>query len=134
MPASSPGSLTALIVRGSYRGASGHDHHTRMFVRHLAARGIAIELIDFPEWHPVKLPDALTDPWFEALTTPVDAKIGLQFCMPHQVVSMPGRLTVNYTMFEATRVPAEWIARGCAHDLIVVPTESSRMAWLDERV
>jgi glycosyltransferase involved in cell wall biosynthesis len=118
------------MVRGSFRGASGHDHHTREFVRQLAGQGVRIQLTDIPHWHPVKLPADALDPWFEQLASPVEAATVLQFCMPHQVVASEDRLTVNYTMFEANRVPADWVARGRAHDLVIVPTQSSREAWL----
>jgi glycosyltransferase involved in cell wall biosynthesis len=39
-------------------------------------------------------------------------------------------LDVNYTMFEATRVPDSWIREHRRHQLVVVPTASSRDAWL----
>lgn len=120
----------SLAVRGSFRGASGHDHHTREFVRQLAGAGVRIQLTDMPRWHPVKLPPDDRDPWFEQLISPVRAAAVLQFCMPHQVVVSAGRLTVNYTMFEAATVPADWVARGRDHDLVVVPTRSSLEAWL----
>jgi glycosyltransferase involved in cell wall biosynthesis len=120
----------SLSVRGPFRGASGHDRHTREFVRHLARQGVRLQLTDIPEWHPVKLPADARDPWFDRLAAPVDAAAVLHFCMPHQVRLSPGRLTVNYTMFEADRVAADWVARGRSHDLVIVPTESSREAWL----
>lgn len=126
-----PTALRALAVRGPYRGASGHDHHVREFVRHLAARGIRLQLEDLPEWGPTRLPDDLCEPWFDTLGDPVGAATTLHFCMPHQVRAAAGRLTVNYTMFEASRIPERWRALGRRHDLVVVPTESSRAAWLE---
>jgi len=126
-PATAPRSLA---VRGSFRGASGHDQHTREFVRQLAAASVRIQLTDIPHWHPVKLSADARDPWFDELVSPVNAAAALQFCMPHQVVAVDGRLTVNYTMFEAATVPADWVARGRDHDLVIVPTRSSREAWL----
>ena len=66
----------------------------------------------------------------EQLVSPVPAASVLQFCMPHQVVASADRLTVNYTMFEASKVPADWVARGRECDLVVVPTRSSLEAWL----
>jgi glycosyltransferase involved in cell wall biosynthesis len=126
----SAGPVRSLAVRGSFRGASGHDHHTREFVRQLAAAGVRIQLTDLPHWHPVKLPPGARDPWFEQLVSPVPAAAVLQFCMPHQVVAGEGRLTVNYTMFEASKVPADWAARGRECDLVVVPARSSLEAWL----
>ena len=128
--AASAGSIRSLAVRGSFRGASGHDHHTREFVRQLARQGVRIQLTDIPEWHPVKLPSGARDPWFEQLVSPAEAASVLQFCMPHQVVSSGDHLTVNYTMFEASKVPADWVARGRGHDLVIVPTLSSLDAWL----
>jgi glycosyltransferase involved in cell wall biosynthesis len=122
--------VRSLAVRGPFRGASGHDRHTREFVRHLARQGVRVQLTDIPEWHPVKLPPGARDPWFDQLADPVDAAAVLHFCMPHQVRLSPGRLTVNYTMFEADRIPAGWVARGLVHDLVIVPTPSSREAWL----
>ena len=119
-----------LTIRGPFRGATGHDHHTREFVRHLARRGARIELVDIPEWGPVKLPDALRDPWFDTLAEPVRSRVVLHFCMPPQVVATAGRLHVNYTMFEASRIPDDWLEHGRRHDRVVVPTESSRRAWL----
>ena len=124
------GVVRSLAVRGSFRGASGHDHHTREFVRQLSSAGVRIQLTDMPHWHPVKLPPDARDPWFEQLVSPVPAASVLQFCMPHQVVAGEGRLTVNYTMFEASTVPAGWAARGSDCDLVIVPTRSSLEAWL----
>lgn len=120
----------SLAVRGPFRGVSGHDHHTREFVRHLVHLGVRVQLTDIPHWHPVKLPPDAMDPWFDQLAFPVDAAAALHFCMPHQVLLSPGRLTVNYTMFEADRVPVDWVGRGGSHDLVIVPTQSSLDAWL----
>jgi glycosyltransferase involved in cell wall biosynthesis len=124
------GGLTALKVRGPFRGPSGYDHHVREFVRELHEQGVAVELVDMPEWGPARLPERLRDPWFDSLDTPTGARVVLHFCMPHQVISEAGRVNVNYTMFEATRVPPAWVAHNRAHDLVIVPTESSRRAWI----
>ncbi len=122
--------LSALRVRGPFLGSSGYDHHVREFVRELHRQGVAIELIDLPEWGPSRLPDELRDRWFESLNEPVAASVSLHFCMPHQVRPFPNTATVNYTMFEATRIPVIWAAYSRQCDLVVVPTESSRDAWL----
>ncbi len=119
----------SLAIRGPFRGVSGHDHHTREFVIRLVGQGVRVQLADLAEWHPVKLPPEARDPWFEQLASPVDAASTVHFCMPHQVRVSPGQLTVNYTMFEADRVPPDWVARGRLHDLVIVPTPSSRDAW-----
>jgi glycosyltransferase involved in cell wall biosynthesis len=122
--------LSAVRVRGPFMGSSGYDHHVREFVRELHRQGVAVELHDLPEWGPTRLPSELRDRWFESLDAPVAASVGLHFCMPTQVRPFPNTATVNYTMFEATRIPAAWAAHSRQHDLIVLPTESSRRAWL----
>ena len=120
-----------LIVRGPYRGFSGHDHHVRQFVRHLARAGIALQLEDLPHWSPGKLTEAQRDPWFDGLAASVEARAALHFCMPHQVQPTPGLLHVNYTMFEATRVPLRWVALGARHARVVVPNAFCEAAWVD---
>ena len=124
-----PSLSAALTVRGPYKGAGGHDHHVREFVRHLVGRGIRIELVDVPEWGSAALPSESRDPWFDTLAAPVDAQAVLHFCMPHQVRPVRGRLNVNYTMFEADRIPERWARLNRSHDLVIVPTFSSRDAW-----
>jgi glycosyltransferase involved in cell wall biosynthesis len=119
----------ALIVRGPFRGAGGHDHHVREFVRHLAQRGIRQQLVDVTEWGSAALPPESRDPWFETLGKPVPAHATLHFCMPHQVRPARGQLNVNYTMFEADRIPEGWVRHNMTHDLVIVPTASSRDAW-----
>lgn len=123
--------LAGVMVRGSYSGTSGHDRHVRAFLRELGAQGVEVELGDLPHWAPSKLPDALRDPWFARLERPVRARAVLHFCMPHQVQRVRRRLNVNYTMFEASRVPARWVELNRAHDLVIVPTSSSRDAWVN---
>jgi glycosyltransferase involved in cell wall biosynthesis len=120
----------ALAVRGPYRGASGHDHHVREFVRHLARHGIRLQLVDIPEWGPVKLEPGQRDPWFDSLGEPVGAGAVIHFCMPPQVTPTPGLLHVNYTMFEATRIPGRWVDENRRHHLVVLPSASSREAWV----
>jgi len=129
----------SLVVRGPFRGTSGYDHHVREFVRAFARRGMRQQLLDIPEWGPTRLPESSRDPWFETLGKPVPAAAVVHFCMPHQVRVQPGRLNVNYTMFEASRIPAAWAEHNRRHDLVLLPTESSRNAWLaagfpDERI
>jgi len=101
-------------------------------VRQLHRQGVTVELRDIPEWSPAKLPAFMRDPWFDSLDKPSNARVVLHFCMPHQIVAETSRVNINYTMFEASRICPAWVA--VAHnrpdDLIVLPTESSRHAWI----
>lgn len=123
-----------LKVIGPYTGPTGYDHHVREFVRELVKQGVTVELVDFPEWGPARLPREMREPWFETLTEPSKGRTVLHFKLPERVEPEPGRLNVDFTMFEATRIPAHWAEAGRDHDLIVVPTESSRQAWLNSGV
>jgi glycosyltransferase involved in cell wall biosynthesis len=122
--------INALHVRGSYTGPTGYEHHVREFVRELHRQSVSVQLTDLPLWGPAKLPLHLRDPWFDTLDRPTGARSVLHFCMPHQVELQAGRANVNYTMFEATRIPAAWVTHQRRHDLVIVPTESSRAAWI----
>src|SRR5688572_14555060 len=100
---------TAVNVRGPFVGPSGYDHHVREFVRELQQAGVAIRLENLNQWSPVRLPHNLRDPWFESLTERIRAKVTLHFSFPDQVAPEPFCANLNYTMFEATRIPDSWV-------------------------
>jgi glycosyltransferase involved in cell wall biosynthesis len=116
-------------VVGPFAGPTGHDRHTREFVRHLVRRGVPVQLTSLDGWS-VPLPEGARETGFDALRAPVDAGVTLHFTMPTLCRPRAGAANVNYTMFEADRIPREWAARAAEHERIVVPTESSRRAWL----
>jgi glycosyltransferase involved in cell wall biosynthesis len=119
--------IDALEIRGPFTGISGHDRHVRALVREFDRAGVRIGLADVPGWSVRRVPDL--DPLFESLHDPVDAEVVLHFCMPHQALVVPGMFNANYTMFEASRVHPSWVAQAHAHDLVIVPTQSSLDAW-----
>ena len=123
--------LKALTVRGPFRGPTGYDHHVREFVREFRKQGIDVELLDLPIWSPARLPAEMREGWLESLTHECGAKTVLHFSMPHQVIRYPGKVNANYTMFEATRVPASWVEANKKHDVLILPTESSKRAWVE---
>jgi glycosyltransferase involved in cell wall biosynthesis len=122
--------LKRLKVIGPYKGLTGYDHHTREFVRALYRQGVAVELVDLPEWVSAKLPPERREAWFDTLNKPVGARIVLHSMMPHLVKVEKDRFNAVFTMFEATRVPPQWARLSRKHDLTIVPLESSRQAWL----
>ena len=120
--------LAALKVQGPFRGISGHDRHTREFVKALHRLGVAIQLVDHPGWGSNRL--AEPDPLLEGLTEPVGASVFLRFGMPHQLLVEPGLANVNYTMFEADRIHPSWVAQAKAYDRVIVPNEFCRRLWV----
>ena len=126
--------VTGVKIRGPFTGPSGYDHHVREFVRALSMRQVPVQLENLNEWSPVRLPRQLREPWYESLTPPVDGRVVLHFAFPSQVHPDQSRANVNFSMFEATRIPAAWVAAHVRSDLVLLPTEHSRRAWIDSGV
>lgn len=125
------GPIHTLKIRGPYRGGTGYDHHTREFVRQLYRLGVDIQLEDIPWWSSTELPEIFREKWFDTLHIPLPTSFLVHFCLPTHVYPDPGKKNINFTMFEASRIPKEWLAHNLRHDLVVLPTESSRNAWID---
>jgi glycosyltransferase involved in cell wall biosynthesis len=123
--------VKSLVIRGPFRGPTGYDQSVRGFARELHRQGVDVELHDFPTWSATKLPAETQDSLLSSLERPLeDARTVVQFCLPTQMLRYPDKLNVNFTVFEATHVPAVWVRENRTHDLVIVPTESSREAWL----
>src|SRR5262245_45938533 len=71
---------------------------------------------------------------FDRLAAPVGAETVLHFTMPPHGAPESERLNVNYTMFEADRIPAPWVDLAQWHELIVLPGEAGLRAWADSGV
>ena len=120
--------IDRLHVIGPVRGASGYDRHTRELVRQLVRRGVAVQLTHLVGWSH-DMPADSQPTWVDELERPVAADTVLHFTMPIHAQPVVGLRNVNYTMFEASRIPDEWAARAYEHERVVVPTEACRDAW-----
>lgn len=119
-----------LVVRGVFRDSTGYAHKVRQFVRHLVEQGVRVQLIDLLHGPTDDLLPEQIDPMFATLDRPVRAKAVLSFTTPPAVERVPGLLTINYSVFEAVRIPELWARHSRRHDGIIVATDSSRAAWL----
>jgi glycosyltransferase involved in cell wall biosynthesis len=126
--------VSGVRIRGPFTGPSGYDHHVREFTRALGKLGVSVQLTNLNEWSPVRLPHNLRDPWFESLSREVPAGVVLHFSFPTQVSPDPSRANVNFTMFEASRIPVAWVRALEWSTLVVVPTAQSRQAFVDSGV
>jgi hypothetical protein len=124
---------TAIRVVGPFRGASGYDRVTQGFARGLLAAGAGLQLVPVPGWSP-DLPKHAADDVLAGHAEPADADVAVHFMMPDRCWPVPGMRNVNYTMFEATRIPPAWVDLAADHDLIILPSETCRRAWLDSGV
>jgi hypothetical protein len=116
-------------ITGPFRGITGYDKVVRSVVPRLRSRGIAVDLRELGNWTATHLGEALP----RDLLRPERRRfpdLHLHFCLPTQVIPSPRCRNINYSMFEATRIPATWAQAARRHDLILVPTESSRQSWL----
>ncbi|WP_448205820.1 tetratricopeptide repeat protein [Azospirillum sp. sgz302134] len=110
-----------LVIRGAFANSSGYGYACRRFIQALRARGVPLQAIG------VKGPESWTA---ENLDRPVPARAMVNFLIPSAVERVPGLATVTFTMFEGPRLPPAWRRQSDLSDLIVVPCESSRIAWM----
>jgi glycosyltransferase involved in cell wall biosynthesis len=121
--------MQGLHIVGPIYGATGYDRHTREFARHLGALGVPVQIFPMRGWSP-ELPLFQNDASLQALLQSVEADTVLHFAMPPHCRPVPGKRNINYTMFEADRIPAAWAPLATQHDRIVVPTAACADAWI----
>ena len=128
-PAARPG----LAVRGSFRDTSGYAHMTRRFIRGLAARGVAQQLLDVQLNFVPRFDHAVRAADLEAMAeAPVAARAMLNFTIPTMVEKVPGLTPLCFTMFEARTAPPSWARYAAGRlPLLIVPSLSSRDAWIE---
>jgi glycosyltransferase involved in cell wall biosynthesis len=67
---------------------------------------------------------------FDSLDVPVGASVILHVRPPGAARIADGMLSVNYTTFETTRIPERWLKPSLSHDLVILPTDSAKQAWI----
>jgi glycosyltransferase involved in cell wall biosynthesis len=120
----------SLIVCGGYRRRSGYGRHVREIVRALDKLGVRVKLLNLPGGSIIELPEKNRDSWFDTLDLPVNSHVLLHICLADQARIAEGMLNVNYTTFETTRIPESWARRSLSQDLVILPTDSSKRAWM----
>ena len=105
----------SLIIYDLFKSYSGYGRHIGEIKRALDKLGIRVHLVG-------------RDARLEDL--PAGSSVILHVCGPSQVRIAEGMLNVNYTTFEATRIPENWVQHNLSHDLVILPTDSSKQAWM----
>ncbi len=116
-------------VTGPFKGITGYDRVVRSIVPELRQLGVEIELRDLVDWSPTRRMEKLP-PDLQSSRRALRADLHLHFGMPPQVACSPDCPNINYSMFEADRIPPAWAQVTEKIDLVVVPTESSRQSWI----
>jgi Flp pilus assembly protein TadD/glycosyltransferase involved in cell wall biosynthesis len=121
-----------LLVRAPFSVLSGYGDFAQHFVRSLMECGQSLRLVGLTgeeSWRP-----SFADPILQAavrrLGEPLRPRLALSVLTPPLVEPIPGVPTVNYTMFEGPRISPSFAACNRRHDLVIVPTDSSRLAWI----
>jgi Flp pilus assembly protein TadD len=109
-----------LFIRGPLNGVSGYGHMAGGFVRTLAARGLRLNLGGI-------LGD---ESWTSPIDLPLRPAVSLNFLTPSTFEPVPGLPSGIFSMFEGTRMPPSWIEPCGLADLVIVPTVSSKEAWM----
>jgi glycosyltransferase involved in cell wall biosynthesis len=106
-----------LIICSPFNPTSGYGRHGTEIRRALDNRGIAVNFVS-------------RGTRFDPLDLPRSSSVVLHVCGPSQVRIAEGKLNVNYTTFEATQIPENWVKHNLRHDLVILPSESSKQAWM----
>ncbi len=121
-----------MLVRAPFSVLSGYGDFAQHFVRGLMECGATLRLIGLREdesWRP-RFEDPVLQAASKRLGDPVRPRLALSFLTPALVEPIPRVPTVNYSMFEGPCIPKAWVACNRMHELVIVPTESSRLAWI----
>lgn len=116
-PVSAP---AGLLLRGPLTPVSGYGHMTCRFLDRLVGR---------PE-RPVQAVGLFGAESWPGAEAPVRPRVALHCLTPPVVEPVPGVRNVVFSMFEGTRIPVAWGRISAAHDMVIVPCEASRQAWL----
>ncbi|MFV3126466.1 tetratricopeptide repeat protein [Niveispirillum sp. KHB5.9] len=115
-----PGPGTGILLRGPFSTASGYAHMGRRYIQTLRKQQMPLQAIG------VFGHETWAD---EPLDKPVGAKAAINIMVPLAVEPIPGLTTILYSMFEGPRISRTWAQQSLAADMVIVPTQSSRLAW-----
>lgn len=126
--------MKTLDVFGPYTGPTGYDNLVRGFTQGLMKHGVDVALKNFDKWSGFRV---AYDQHFDELAKkrPLGhSRVMMNFCLPPQAEYNENQFNTIYTMFEGTQVNELWAKMASSMDMVVVPTESSREAFLNRGV
>ncbi|MBJ7416078.1 MAG: tetratricopeptide repeat protein [Niveispirillum sp.] len=121
--AQGPGPGDGIVLRGPFATASGYAHMGRRYIQTLRQQSVPLQVIGVfghETWSE------------EPLEAPVGAKVAINIMVPLAVEPIPGLSTILYSMFEGPRISPTWARQSLTADMVIVPTESSRVAWASQ--
>ncbi len=118
-----PGPSDGILIRGPFSTMSGYAHMGRRYIQTLRQQNVPLQVVGVfghETWSG------------EPLEAPVGAKVAINIMVPLAVELIPGLSTILYSMFEGPRISRTWARQSLAADMVIVPTESSRLAWASQ--
>lgn len=115
---SAPGE--GIVLRGPFSTASGYAHMGRRYIQTLRKQNVPLHVIGIfghETWAA------------EPLDRPVPAKAVVNMMVPLAVEPVHGMTNILYSMFEGPRISPTWAQQSLNSDMVIVPTESSKLAW-----
>jgi len=130
--------MRSINVFGTFNGVTGYDHVVRNIVERMYFKGIVVGLHDFKEWSGTKIPTSVLLQNMVKSAPAVRSDMLLAFCLPEQIYKNKnlhqGKIIANYTMMETDRIPRNWVDYGASSDVIIVPTQFNKKAWIESGV
>jgi len=125
-----------LALFGPVDGPTGYDEVTRSLINELYVRGHFVTLVRHTKWTADKIEHGFEEilDRCEKAQYPIDTDFSINVCLPEQALLHQAAVNVAYTMFEADKIPNLWLEAIKNLDLILVPTEWNRDAFIDSGV
>lgn len=125
-----------LSVFAPVSGPTGYDEVSRLWILQMFVRGHQLEVERHMTWTNQVIRHRMSgimDELCQAkLQGPPDFKIHI--CLPDQFTGRADTINVNYTMFEASGIPAKWVQAARTSDYILLPTKFNHDVWVKSGV
>lgn len=119
-------------VRGPVNGPTGYEECCRGLLRALYLQGHSVHLEPLAGWGRYEI--QRSDLTNKSLAVQISNQIPtsspmLHFCLPEQTQERPGGVNLNYTMFEVSRIPRQWVEAAKRVDYILLPSKHCMRVW-----
>ena len=119
-------------IYGPIDGPTGYDEITRNLIFGFYLRGETVVIKPFVGWSSFTVSHQYKE-LFDKLQARQDNRpidININVCLPCQAQPVQHAVNILYSMFEADRIPQSWVDSANLMDVVVVPTEFCRKAWI----
>lgn len=121
--------MKQIDIFGPHTGPTGYDQVVRGFVTNLAGMGVRVNLENYAQWSGFNY---FESPALKAMERPHGgAQVLMNFCLPPQAHYIPHEFNILYSMFEANKINEKWRQGAAVMDMVIVPCEASKQAFIN---